>query len=141
MRALLAGLQSDEGAEYETVIDIRADELEPMVALPGDPGNGMFIGELGRRVEVDIAYAGSCTAGKKSDMDMYAAVFKDALEQGRHIPDGVTCIVQCGSQEVKRYCEDQGYLDVFREVGAQFIEPSVARASMPAPASHTTRTR
>ena len=124
MRTLLTGLRSDDGAEYETVIDIRADELEPMVALPGDPGNGMFIGELGTRVKVDIAYAGSCTAGKKSDMDMYAAVFKDALEQGRHIPDGVTCIVQCGSQEVKRYCEDRGYLEVFREVGAQFIEPS-----------------
>ena len=124
MRTLLTGLHSDEGAAYETVIDIRADELEPMVALPGDPGNGMFIGELGERVKVDIAYAGSCTAGKKSDMDMYAAVFKDALEQGRHIPERVTCIVQCGSQEVKRYCEHQGYLDVFREVGAQFIEPS-----------------
>jgi 3-isopropylmalate/(R)-2-methylmalate dehydratase large subunit len=124
MRALLDGLRSDPGAEYETVIDIEADDLQPMVALPGDPGNGLFISELGTRVDVDIAYAGSCTAGKKSDMDMYAAVFRDALEHGRHVADGVTCIVQCGSQEVKRYCEEQGYLDVFREVGAQFIEPS-----------------
>jgi 3-isopropylmalate/(R)-2-methylmalate dehydratase large subunit len=106
------------------VIDIEAGELEPMVALPGDPGNGLFIGELGRRVQVDIAYAGSCTAGKKSDMDMYAAVFQDALAHGRRIADGVTCIVQCGSQEVKRYCEDRGYLDVFQRVGARFIEPS-----------------
>jgi 3-isopropylmalate/(R)-2-methylmalate dehydratase large subunit len=124
VRGLLAGLYSDEGAEYETVIDIEAGDLEPMVALPGDPGNGLFIGELGRRVDIDIAYAGSCTAGKKSDMDMYAAVFRDALEQGKRIADGVTCIVQCGSQEVKRYCEERGYLDVFRDVGAQFIEPS-----------------
>jgi 3-isopropylmalate/(R)-2-methylmalate dehydratase large subunit len=124
MRALLAGLFSDDGAEYETVIDIEAGDLEPMVALPGDPGNGMFIRELGNPVKVDIAYAGSCTAGKKSDMDMYAAVFRDAVERGRRIADGVTCIVQCGSQEVKRYCEDRGYLDVFRAVGAQFIEPS-----------------
>jgi 3-isopropylmalate/(R)-2-methylmalate dehydratase large subunit len=124
MRALLEGLHSDEGAEYETVIDVEAGDLEPMVALPGDPGNGMFIGELGRRVEIDIAYAGSCTAGKKSDMDMYAAVFRDALEQGKRVADGVRCIVQCGSQEVKRYCEERGYLEVFRDVGAQFIEPS-----------------
>jgi Aconitase family (aconitate hydratase) len=99
------------------VIDIEAGDLEPMVALPGDPGNGMFIGELGRRVKVNIAYAGSCTAGKKSDMDMYAAVFRDALERGRRIADGVTCIVQCGSQEVKRYCEERGYLDMFRAGG------------------------
>jgi 3-isopropylmalate/(R)-2-methylmalate dehydratase large subunit len=124
VRPLLEGLRSDPGAEYETVIDVDAGTLEPMVALPGDPGNGLFIRELGRQVKVDIAYAGSCTAGKKSDMDMYAAVFRDALEQGRKIHPDVKCYVQCGSQEVKRYCEDRGYLDVFRDVGAVFIEPS-----------------
>jgi 3-isopropylmalate/(R)-2-methylmalate dehydratase large subunit len=124
IRGLLDGLWSDQGAEYETVIDIEAGDLEPMVALPGDPGNGLFIRELGERVNVDIAYAGSCTAGKKSDMDMYAAVFRDALDRGIRVAEGVTCIVQCGSQEVKRYCEERGYLDVFRGVGAQFIEPS-----------------
>lgn len=124
VRPLLEGLYSDEGAEYETVIDIDAGELQPMIALPGDPGNGLFITELGGPVKVDIAYAGSCTAGKKSDMDMYASVFKEALERGRKIHPDVQCFIQVGSQEVKRYCEEQGYLDVFEQVGAQFIEPS-----------------
>ncbi|MDH3495691.1 MAG: aconitase family protein [Gemmatimonadota bacterium] len=124
VRQLLDGLRSDPDAVYETVIDIDASTLEPMVALPGDPGNGLFIRELGDRVMVDIAYAGSCTAGKKSDMDMYAAVFRDALDRGQRIHPTVRCYVQCGSQEVKRYCEQQGYLDVFRTVGAVFIEPS-----------------
>jgi 3-isopropylmalate/(R)-2-methylmalate dehydratase large subunit len=124
VRARLAGLASDDGAEYETVIDLDASSLEPMVALPGDPGNGLFIRDLGERVKVEIAYAGSCTAGKKSDMDMYAAVFQDALTQGLRVHEGVRCYVQCGSQEVKRYCEERGYLDVFRAVGAVFIEPS-----------------
>jgi 3-isopropylmalate/(R)-2-methylmalate dehydratase large subunit len=121
---LLAGLESDPDAEYETVIEIDASGLEPMVALPGDPGNGLFLRELGKRVAVDIAYAGSCTAGKRSDMDMYAAVFKDALAHGHRVHPRVQCFVQCGSQEVKRYCEENGYLDVFRDVGAVFIEPS-----------------
>jgi 3-isopropylmalate/(R)-2-methylmalate dehydratase large subunit len=124
MRRLLEGLYSDEGAAYERVIEIDASSLEPMVALPGDPGNGLFIRELGQPVRIDIAYAGSCTAGKKSDMDMYAAVFRDALAQGRRVHPDVQCFVQCGSQEVKRYCEERGYLDVFREAGAVFIEPS-----------------
>jgi 3-isopropylmalate/(R)-2-methylmalate dehydratase large subunit len=124
VRSLLAGLESDPGAEYEQVIEIDAGGLEPMVALPGDPGNGLFIRELGPRVKVDIAYAGSCTAGKKADMDMYATVFKDALAHGRRVHADVKCFVQCGSQEVKRYCEEQHYLDVFRDVGAVFIEPS-----------------
>jgi 3-isopropylmalate/(R)-2-methylmalate dehydratase large subunit len=121
---LLEGLYSDPDAEWETVIEFDADQLEPMVALPGDPGNGVPISELGGPLKVDIAYAGSCTAGKKSDMDMYAAVFRDALDQGKRVPPDVKCYVQCGSQEVKRYCEEMGYLDVFEKVGAVFIEPS-----------------
>ncbi len=124
VRPLLEGLYSDEGAEYETVIEVDAGELQPMIALPGDPGNGLFITELGGPVKVDIAYAGSCTAGKKSDMDMYASVFKEALERGRKVHPDVQCFIQVGSQEVKRYCEEQGYLDLFEQVGAQFIEPS-----------------
>jgi len=124
VRPMLEGLFSDEEAEWETVIEFDAAELEPMVALPGDPGNGIFISELGGPVKVDIAYAGSCTAGKKSDMDMYAAVFRDALAQGKRVHPDVQCYVQCGSQEVKRYCEEMGYLEIFQRVGAVFIEPS-----------------
>ena len=124
VRPLLEGLSSDPGAEYETVIEIAAADLKPMVALPGDPGNGLFIEELGSRVKIDIAYAGSCTAGKKSDMDMYARVFRAAVERGERVHRDVKCYIQCGSQEVKRYCEEMEYLEVFREVGAEFIEPS-----------------
>src|SRR5467141_3878943 len=71
---LCEGLASDAGAEYCQVIEIDAGAIRPLVALPGDPGNGRAIAEAGERVRVDIAYAGSCTAGKKEDMDMYARV-------------------------------------------------------------------
>jgi 3-isopropylmalate/(R)-2-methylmalate dehydratase large subunit len=124
VRPLLEDLYSDPDAEWETVIELDAGRLEPMVALPGDPGNGVFISELGGPVKVDIAYAGSCTAGKKADMDMYAAVFRDALARGLRVHPDVKCYVQCGSQEVKRYCEERGYLEIFKQVGAVFIEPS-----------------
>ena len=124
MRPLFEGLFSDDGADYEEIIEIDAGALQPMVALPGDPGNGLFIHELGDQIKVDIAYAGSCTAGKKSDMDMYATVFNEALERGLKVHPDVKCYIQVGSQEVKRYCEAQGYLDVFERVGAEFIEPS-----------------
>jgi 3-isopropylmalate/(R)-2-methylmalate dehydratase large subunit len=124
IRALLDGLYSDENAEYEEIIEIDAAALRPMVALPGDPGNGLFIEELGSPVKIDIAYAGSCTAGKKSDMDMYAEVFREAVERGDHLSPHVKCYIQCGSQEVKRYAEERGYLEIFEKVGAVFIEPS-----------------
>jgi 3-isopropylmalate/(R)-2-methylmalate dehydratase large subunit len=121
---LVEGLRSDEGAEYVKVIEIDASVLRPMIALPGDPGNGMHVDELSDRVSIDIAYAGSCTAGKKEDMDMYAQVLRKALERGERKPEHVQLYIQCGSQEVYAYCQEQGYDRVFEQAGATFIEPS-----------------
>jgi len=121
---LCAGLASDPGAEYCEVLEFDASRLQPMVALPGDPGNGLLIGELPDRVKVGIAYAGSCTAGKKEDMDMYARVLQEAIERGERVAPWVKFFIQCGSQDVKRYCAERGYLDVFSRVGATFLEPS-----------------
>jgi 3-isopropylmalate/(R)-2-methylmalate dehydratase large subunit len=118
------GLASDPGATYCETIEIDARALKPMVALPGDPGNGRTIGELGSKVKVDIAYAGSCTAGKKEDMDMYARVLVEAAQRGQRVAPWVRFYIQCGSQDVKRYCEERGYLEVFQRVGATFLEPS-----------------
>jgi len=121
---LCAGLFSDPGAAYVKEIEIDASSLKPMIALPGDPGNGREIAELGERVKIDIAYAGSCTAGKREDMDMYARVFGEAAAQGRRVAPWVRCYIQCGSQDVFRYCQSRGYDRVFADVGATFIEPS-----------------
>ncbi|HEX9704133.1 MAG TPA: aconitase family protein [Gemmatimonadales bacterium] len=118
------GWASDAGAEYCEVIEIDAASLRPMVALPGDPGNGLTVAELGGRVKVDIAYAGSCTAGKKEDMDMYARVLVEAADRGERVAPWVRFFIQSGSQDVKRYCEEKGYLEVFHRVGATFLEPS-----------------
>ena len=123
-RKLVDGVHSDPGAEYVKVIEIDASRLRPMVALPGDPGNGLYIDELADPVEIEIAYAGSCTAGKKEDMDMYARVFREAWErEGRGVHPDVNCYIQCGSTDVREYAREQGYLDLFRDIGAEFIEP------------------
>ncbi|HEX6751386.1 MAG TPA: aconitase family protein [Longimicrobium sp.] len=122
--ALCDGLFSDEGAEYVMTIEIDASTLRPMIALPGDPGNGQHVDELAEPVRIDIAYAGSCTAGKKEDMDMYAAVLREYAERGERKPEHVQFYIQCGSQEVYAYCQEQGYDRIFDAVGATFIEPS-----------------
>src|SRR3970282_762327 len=110
-----------------------------MVALPGDPGNGISIAELPDRVNVEIAYAGSCTAGKKEDMDMYARVLQEAAGRGARVAPWVRFFIQCGSQDVKRYCEQRGYLDVFRKVGATFLEPSCGACINAGPGVSKTR--
>ncbi|HEY3280243.1 MAG TPA: aconitase family protein [Gemmatimonadales bacterium] len=136
---LCAGLASDAGAEYCEVIEIDAGTIRPMIALPGDPGNGLSIADVDGRIKVDIAYAGSCTAGKKEDMDMYARVLSEAAERGERVAPWVRFFIQCGSQDVKRYCEARGYLDVFRKVGATFLEPSCGACINAGPGVSKTR--
>jgi 3-isopropylmalate/(R)-2-methylmalate dehydratase large subunit len=122
--AMIEGLYSDPGAEYAHVIELDAAEITPMVATPGDPGNGKYVRELNTPVPVEIAYGGTCTAGKNEDMDMYAAVLADALNRGKRVADSVKFYIQFGSQETREYCLRKGYLEVFQRSGAQVIEPS-----------------
>jgi 3-isopropylmalate/(R)-2-methylmalate dehydratase large subunit len=121
---MIEGLYSDPNAQYAHVIELDAAEITPMVATPGDPGNGTYVRELNTPVPVEIAYGGTCTAGKNEDMDMYAAVLADALKQGKRVADSVKFYIQFGSQETREYCLRKGYLDVFRRAGAIVIEPS-----------------
>lgn len=123
-QAMIEGLHSDRDAQYAQVIELDASEIRPMVATPGDPGNGKYVRDLNTPVPVEIAYGGTCTAGKNEDMDMYAAVLADALKQGKRVADSVKFYIQFGSQETREYCLRKGYLDVFQKAGAHVIEPS-----------------
>jgi len=122
--SLVRGLKSDSDAEYAEVIELDAAEITPMVAAPGDPGNGKYIRELNTPVPVEIAYGGTCTAGKNEDMDMYAEVLADALRQGKRVADSVKFYIQFGSQETRDYAVGRGYVEIFQKAGAQVIEPS-----------------
>jgi 3-isopropylmalate/(R)-2-methylmalate dehydratase large subunit len=118
------GLRSDPDAEYAEVIELDAAEITPMVATPGDPGNGKYIRDLKARVPIEIAYGGTCTAGKNEDMDMYAAVLADALQQGRRVSNNVEFWIQFGSQETREYSKRCGYIEIFEKAGARVLEPS-----------------
>src|ERR1700688_4155247 len=122
--AMIDRLRSDPEAQYAHVIELDAAEITPMVATPGDPGNGKYIRDLSIPVPVEIAYGGTCTAGKNEDMDMYALVLADALKQGKRVADSVKFFIQFGSQETREYCLRRGYLETFKKAGAQVIEPS-----------------
>jgi 3-isopropylmalate/(R)-2-methylmalate dehydratase large subunit len=104
--------------------------IRPMVATPGDPDhgiasdpkNGALIPEIGQ-VKIDIAYGGSCTAGKRDDLDMYARVMADAERAGKQVADGVKFYIQFASEEVERYAQDQGYTALFARTGVAMIKP------------------
>lgn len=115
---------SDPDAEYAAVFEINLDEIVPMVATPGDPRNGVPIDELKEEVRIDAAYGGSCTGGKMADMDMYAAVLENAVAHGKRVADGVHLYIQFGSQKIKQYARQRGYIEIFERAGAELIDPS-----------------
>ena len=115
---------SDEDAEYAAVFEIDLDAIGPMVATPGDPRNGIPIEDLDGEVRIDAAYGGSCTGGKMADMDMYASVLENALANGKRVKEGVHLYIQFGSQKIKQYARQRGYIDIFERAGAELVDPS-----------------
>jgi 3-isopropylmalate/(R)-2-methylmalate dehydratase large subunit len=114
--SLVGGLRSDPDAAYAEVIELDAAEITPMVATPGDPGNGKYIRDLNTPVPVELAYGGTCTAGKNEDMDMYAQVLADSLRQGKRVADSVTFYIQFGSQETRDYAVRRVISKCFRKL-------------------------
>jgi len=121
----------DIGAIYGGgVHEIDLTQIRPMVAHPGnpdegvpsDPTNGAYIDEIGD-VSIDIAYAGSCTAGKDDDFSYYAMVCEAALKAGLVVPEGVDCYIQFGSKSVKELSMKMGWTETFEKAGVKLIDP------------------
>jgi 3-isopropylmalate/(R)-2-methylmalate dehydratase large subunit len=130
-------MHSDEGAAYAGEIRIDCAALSPMVAAPGDPGKGLALADLPRAVKVDIAYGGSCTAGKREDFDHYHAVLAWGLQHGLTVPPGVQLYLQYGTTAVRDYCVAKGYHHTFAAVGAQILQPSCGACANCGPGSST----
>jgi 3-isopropylmalate/(R)-2-methylmalate dehydratase large subunit len=138
VRALIA--KSDPDAAYVASFELDLSCVVPMVATPGDPKNGIPLSSLrdskgGADVRIDIAYGGSCTGGKRTDMDMYAKVLGDAVARGQKVAPGVHLYLQFGSQDVRSYAESKGYLSIFERAGAELVDPSCGACIKAGPGS------
>ena len=121
----------DKDANYDGGIHIiNLSDIEPMVAHPGnpnegipsDPTNGALIVEIGD-VAIDIAYGGSCTAGKEDDIAYYAQVCQAADDAGMVVAEGVEFYIQYGSGIVKDRAVKNGWHELFAKVGVKLIDP------------------
>ncbi len=128
-------MHSDPDAQYEQEITVDCSALEVLVAAPGDPGNGMPLTSLKETVAIDIAYGGSCTAGKREDFDHYHAVLAWGLEQGLRVPEHVKLYLQYGTTAVRDYCVEKGYDRVFEQMGAIILQPSCGACANCGPGS------
>jgi len=130
-------MRSDPDAGYAAVLRVDCATLAPLVASPGDPGNGVPLSSLTARPRIDIAYGGSCTAGKREDFDYYHQVLAWAVARGLRLPDGVTLYLQYGTTAVRDYCVAQGYDKTFAAVGARILQPSCGACANCGPGSST----
>ncbi|GAA4973057.1 3-isopropylmalate dehydratase large subunit [Pseudonocardia tropica] len=138
-------LRTDDGAEFDRVVRIDADELTPFVTWGTNPGQGLplggsvpdpaaisddgeraavekalsYMGLTGgtplREVPVDAVFVGSCTNGRIEDLRSVAEVL-----DGRSVAKGVRMLVVPGSMRVRFQAEEEGLDKVFTSAGAEW---------------------
>lgn len=137
-------LNTDEGAEYDALVELNADDLTPMITYGTHPGMGMPIAgtvpapadvPVGERLtlekaltymdveggkqllgkEIDVVFLGSCTNSRITDLRAAAA-----LIEGHKVSDSVRFMVVPGSQKVKIQAEAEGLDKIFTAAGADW---------------------
>ncbi|MEU6696817.1 3-isopropylmalate dehydratase large subunit [Pseudonocardia sp. NPDC046786] len=138
-------LRTDEGATFDAVVDIDADELTPFVTWGTNPGQGLplaesvpdperitdeaeraavekaltYMGLTGgtplREVGVDAVFVGSCTNGRIEDLRSVAGIL-----DGRKVADGMRMLVVPGSMRVRKQAEEEGLHEIFTSAGAEW---------------------
>ena len=109
---------ADPDAEYDSVIDINLSEIKPTVACPHLPENTKDASELSD-IKIDQCVIGSCTNGRLSDMEIAAKILR-----GKHIADGVRCIIIPATQSIYLECIKRGYIETFINAGCVVSTPT-----------------
>ena len=110
--------KADEDAEYEETYVIDLSAIEPTVACPHLPENTTTAKELSDIIP-DQVVIGSCTNGRLSDMKAAADILR-----GRHIAEGMRCIVIPATQKIYKDCIALGYIDTFIDAGCVVSTPT-----------------
>ena len=136
-------IASDRDAVYDDEVVIRAGDLAPVVTWGVNPGQSISIDErvpsptdageepqaisdaldymglhAGDRIaglKVDVAFIGSCTNARLSDLREAARVVK-----GRHVASHVKALVVPGSAAIGKAAEREGLDEVFRAAGFEW---------------------
>ena len=130
-------MQSDAAAVFADTLSVDMTTLSPMVASPGDPGNGIPLSSLKQEVRIDIAYGGSCTAGKREDFEHYHEVLSWANQRSLRFPPHVQVFLQYGTTAVRDHCQKKGYDATFKAMGVRILQPSCGACANCGPGSST----
>lgn len=109
---------ADEDAEYEQTIEIELSDIRPTVSCPHLPENTHPASELGS-IKIDQVVIGSCTNGRLEDMEAAYSYLK-----GKHIAQGVRCIIIPATMNIYRECIKRGWAEAFIDAGAVISTPT-----------------
>ncbi len=108
--------EADGDAVYEKTIEINLNALQPTVAFPHLPENAKTAWE---EIKIDQVVIGSCTNGRLSDLRQAAEILR-----GRHVANGVRCIVIPATQRIYLQALREGLLETFIKAGAVVSTPT-----------------
>jgi 3-isopropylmalate/(R)-2-methylmalate dehydratase large subunit len=128
-------LASDRDAPYDDRVVFDAGSIEPTVTWGINPGQSVSVSEPipadadrealafmgfapGTRLQgtkIDVAFIGSCTNGRLSDLEEAARIAR-----GHHVSRHVKALVVPGSKEIAREAEARGLHEVFLEAGFEW---------------------
>ena len=131
-------LAADPDAEYDQVIEIRLDEIEPLAACPSSPDNIKSVRELAG-TKVGQVLIGSCTNSSYRDLAMVAMTLN-----GRRVSESVTLSIAPGSRQVLEMLARNGMLADIIASGARILEtgcgPCIGQGQSPADDTVSVRT-
>lgn len=110
-------VRSDADATFEATIELRLDDIEPQVALPGSPQNAAPVSAVAG-TRIDHAFIGACGSGMYEDFAWAAQMMR-----GRRIADGVRMFVVPGTVDTARRLATDGILQIFLNAGAVLLPP------------------
>jgi 3-isopropylmalate/(R)-2-methylmalate dehydratase large subunit len=113
-------LYPDAGANYERVISVNLNQLEPMVSFPHVVDN-VFPVSQARGVKVHQVFIGTCTNGRLEDL----AIVADVL-QGKKRHPGTRLLMAPASRQVLSQAIERGYVHSLIESGAVILPPGCA---------------
>jgi 3-isopropylmalate/(R)-2-methylmalate dehydratase large subunit len=110
-------IESDPDAKFEKVIEIEANQLEPLVAFPHTVDNVKGITDV-KDVKIDQVFIGTCTNGRLEDLEVAASILK-----GRKRHKETRLIVIPASKEIFLEAARRGLIEIFLEAGAAVESP------------------
>ena len=140
-------IASDPDAHFDDDVELAGAEIAPTITWGINPGQALGVNETLPRPEelpdeeratareafefmdltpgapiagtpIDVAFIGSCTNSRISDLREAAKVVK-----GRSVKSGVRALVVPGSRAVKNAAEAEGLHEIFRAAGFDWREP------------------